>query len=133
MSTRWTALLALPLLCLLLLGADCNDEMTEIDDVGRLHAMEQSILNYARQPDCGGEGDCRFIGMGVNPCGGPYYYLIYSTSAVDSVELVGMVEEYNEFNDELNARYGWAGPCVVPNPPVLDCAEGTCVDVGYDQ
>lgn len=88
-------------------------------------------MDYSSEPLCSDVGDCRYIGMGVNPCGGPYYYLVYSTSNVDSLILVEMVSDYNQYNDELNERYGLSGPCVVPNIPNLDCQDGQCVDLGY--
>ena len=100
-------------------------------DGEHLENLEQDILSYTSESPCNNVGDCRYIGMGANPCGGPFYYLVYSTSNVDTLILSEMVLEHNQFNDELNERFGLAGPCVVPNIPNLDCVDGQCIDLGY--
>ena len=103
----------------------CSDEE---DDRERLARMEQEILDYVGTPVCEGVSNCRFIGVGAKPCGGPWYWLIYSTVNVDSLRLAGMVTAYNEYNEDLNRKYGWVSDCSVPNVPDLDCQGGRCVD-----
>lgn len=104
----------------------CSDDE---DDRGRLEEMEQEILDYAGSPVCEEESECRYVGVGAKPCGGPWYYLVYSVSSVDSLKLAKMVSAYNEYNDELNRKHGWNSDCSVPNEPELVCQDGRCVDL----
>jgi hypothetical protein len=110
--------------------AACDRHYTEESDRARLEEMHQDIVEFVGEPTCSGSEDCRFIAFGAKPCGGPWEYLIYSASTVDTLELQHMVETYNRFNDELNRRYGWVSECSVPPVPNLDCREGRCVDLG---
>ncbi len=40
-------------------------------------------LELIGTPSCGGDGDCRYIGLGAKPCGGVWEYLVYSTPRID--------------------------------------------------
>lgn len=109
------------------------DTSDEDADIRLLDQRKQEILDFVGTPACDEPGHCRYIPLGEKPCGGPWSYLIYSTANVDSAALAAMVTAYNEFNGLLNERYGWASDCSVPIPPVLDCVDGVCVDVGGER
>lgn len=79
---------------------------------------------------CDDPAECRFIAFGDKPCGGPWSYLIYSSSNVDSVALGELVAEYNQYNEEINRRYNLMSDCSVPNEPNLGCLGGRCTDLG---
>ena len=64
-------------------------------DLEELVAMRTIIEDMANSSTCVESTDCRFIALGVKPCGGPWSYLIYSTS-IDTDLLEGMVETFNE-------------------------------------
>ena len=113
---------------ILLVCLGCGDES---DDAALLKRMEQDILEFVGEPLCQDSTECRFIGLGVKPCGGPWKYVIYSMATVDSVELAARVAAYNDLNRELNQRHGWVSDCSVPPPPNLTCQDGRCVDAGY--
>jgi hypothetical protein len=95
-------------------------------DTGRLGLMRSEILDLIGTPSCGGEGECRAIGLGVKPCGGPLEYLVYSTSNVDRLELLLLVSRYNVFNYGINRRYNLASDCMVVMPPVVGCIDRIC-------
>jgi hypothetical protein len=118
--------------------AGCSDEDADLErneelDTARLAEMRQEILDYVGTPTCEGESSCRSMGMGSKPCGGPWGYLIYSADNVDSLELVTLVSAYNDYNEDLNLKYGWMSDCSVPTPPVLTCQDGQCVDAAKEQ
>jgi hypothetical protein len=113
----------------ILLASACDPTFDESSDVARLEEMEQEILALVADPLCEASNDCRFVGVGAKPCGGPWYYLVYSVASVDSAALAAEVAEYNEFNAELNGRYGWVSDCSVPPVPTPGCQDGTCVDL----
>lgn len=93
--------------------------------------MEKEILLVVGEPQCSDTTDCRYIGLGAKPCGGPSRYLIYSIATVDSLNLARRVAEFNEFNAMLNRLYGLRSDCSVPNKPNMGCRDGRCVDLGY--
>ena len=131
MLKKRTVLFVLCLFIALVSGVGCDDDVTEVDERALLEEMEQDVLDYVGEPQCDNLTDCRYIEFGDKPCGGPWYYLIYSISSVDSGKLENMVLEYNEYNEELNLNYNWISDCSVPNTPNLDCLNGLCVDLGY--
>ena len=112
-----------------LVALACEDEPNEQDDVARLAAMKQEILDLIGDAACKEPTDCTTIAFGAKPCGGPWEFLIYSHSSVDESVLKDLVRRYNEFNDVLNRRYGWASPCDVPSPPAVNCVDGHCAAV----
>jgi hypothetical protein len=95
-------------------------------DSGRLGLMRREIVDLIGTPYCGGDGECRAIGLGVKPCGGPSEYLVYSTSTVDRLELLRLVSKYNVFNYGINRRYNLASDCMVVTPPAVGCVDGVC-------
>jgi hypothetical protein len=105
-------------------------ESTMHDDAAKLDAMRKAIVALIGTPACGGEGDCRYIGLGVKPCGGVWEYLIYSASTVDTVKLEYLVMLYNAFDDGFNHRYNVASDCMFVTPPTVRCFEGVCEKVG---
>lgn len=111
----------------LLLFSACQAD--EQSDQQRLQEMKKDILAMIGTPTCGGEGSCRYIGLGSKPCGGYWEYVIYSVENVEPEVLVRKVNEYNEFEEELNAKYGYVSDCTVPEPPDPGCVNGRCVDL----
>ena len=91
-----------------------------------LDTMRREIIELIGTPSCGGVGECRYIGLGVKPCGGVWEYLIYSTATIDAVELKYRVSRYNAFNKGYNRRYNIASDCMYVLPPEVGCVEGTC-------
>jgi hypothetical protein len=105
-----------------------------VDSVA-IDKMRQSILRYVSWfDDCGDEGQCRFTGLGVNPCGGPREYIVYSTAGMGSLEmdLAGFrwaVCRYNEHDFAFNHRYHLSSPCVTPRVPSPGCIDQACTDL----
>jgi hypothetical protein len=102
---------------------------SEVRDRAQLDTWREDILAMAENPVCVDSTDCRTIGLGAKPCGGPWEYLIYSVSSVDTLALAEEVANYNDFNAVLNQRYGWLSDCSVPRVPTVGCRDGKCVDL----
>lgn len=107
----------------------CGDSFEEKNDRAVLEALRTDILEMIGQPSCNGDGDCRYIAFGSKPCGGPWEYLIYSSSATDSLRLAEKVAFYNDYEDMMNHKYNYVSDCEVPYPPELGCVDGVCVDM----
>ena len=114
----------------------CGDDFNESDDLARLAALKTEVLLLVVEADCSGIGECRSLPLGAKPCGGPWEYLIYSTTNSDTLKIKEKVEEHNEWNSVLNNRYGYVSDCGITEEPQLLCLNGKCVDknkVGGDR
>jgi hypothetical protein len=78
---------------------------------------------------CADSTECKYIGFGAKPCGGFWRYLIYSSSNVDTVLLKEKVRKYNEYNRNLNSKYGWISDCGLAPIPIVKCIEGECINI----
>ena len=110
-------------------GYPWGDEPTEEMDRARLNMLYYEVEACIGTPECSGGDDCRFIGVGAKPCGGPWKYMIYSASTLDEEYLRHLVDQLNSFENYMNIKYGYASTCDIPPMPVPGCREGLCVDV----
>lgn len=76
---------------------------------------------------CASDNECRLIGYGAKPCGGPGRYLPYSIKSTNVVSLEEKVKEFNALGRELNLRAGIASDCMLTPKPRVSCIEGRCV------
>jgi len=114
----------------------CGDVFNESDDLARLAALKTEVLLLVVEDDCSGIGECRSFPFGAKPCGGPWEYLIYSTTNSDTLKIKEKVKKHNEWNRVLNSRYGYVSDCGITEEPRLLCLNGKCVDknkVGGDR
>ena len=127
---RWSILF----LVLVIVGCNGTNKLSggswgEVRDRAKLDSWRSEILSMVADPVCADSTDCRCIGLGAKPCGGPWEYLIYSVSSVDTVALAQEVASYNDFNAVLNQRYGWVSDCSIARKPTPGCKDGKCVDL----
>jgi len=119
-------------LCLLLFSTQCEDDiplLTQENEQQKLAALKAEIENLASTSICGDTFECKFIAFGSKPCGGPWGYLVYSTS-IDEEELENMVEGYKRKETIYNAEWRITSDCAVNNRPVsVNCENNTCVAV----
>lgn len=129
MSRNAPALTAVLLGSLILLFATaCDDDRSLIEDRIKLAEMHDEIVDLIGTPTCTDGSQCRVIGVGSKPCGGPWGYLIYSTANVDTVVLQALVDEHARFEEEVNRKRGLISDCSIPPKPAPACADGICID-----
>ena len=122
------------MLALALLAYACGDSdpvqhaPTEDGARARLAVMRQEVDALVGDA-CGAIEDCRYVGIGAKPCGGPWAYIVYSTAATDSAALAERIGAYYAFEADINQRYGYISDCSVPGPPWLSCEALRCVDL----
>ena len=95
------------------------------EDGAKLDAMRKAIVSLIGTASCGGDGDCRYIGLGAKPCGGVWEYLVYSAATVDKELLKYLVSRYNAFNEGFNRRYQIVSDCMFVMPPTVGCVGGS--------
>lgn len=94
-----------------------------------LASLKTEIEDYANSSVCGDEFECRYLPFGSKPCGGPWSYLVFSTS-IDTLEMASMVEEYNDLEAQINVQCALFSDCSVPSPPVgFECVDNQCTAV----
>lgn len=121
----------LVLICFSLMAFQCDDNnsSTKEEEQAELSALKSEIESFANQSECNDDTVCQFIGLGSKPCGGPWSYLVFSTS-IDTEKLEQMVEDYNQKEAEFNAKWGIVSDCALaPQPTSVICENNTCVAV----
>jgi hypothetical protein len=109
----------------------CEDdnELTQEEERIELNTLKSEIENLANTSVCNDTSACKFIALGSKLCGGPWGYLVYSTS-VDADKLERLVETYNQKETDFNTKWGIASDCAIANPPTnVICENNTCVAV----
>ena len=110
-----------------IVGDNNSNQQTEEGDRAQLAEMRRAINALIGDAAGASIEDCRYSGLGTKPCGGPWEYVIYSTSSTDSLALTERLIAYNAFEAEMNERYEYASDCSVPEVPVLAYREGRCI------
>jgi len=106
----------------------CDGNFNESVDQGILAAMKSDVLLLVGEAGCSEIGECRALPFGAKPCGGPWEYLIYSSTDTITLKIEEKVNAYNEWNRVLNSRYGYISDCGIAEEPQLLCSNGKCVD-----
>jgi len=73
---------------------------------------------------------CKKVGLGHKPCGGPSSYLIYSTAGLDEARLLEKVSLYNQLDQAQQQRLGLVSDCAVVPEPAVALVGGVCVANG---
>lgn len=98
-------------------------------ELEQLNVLKSNIETLASTSICNESVECKFIAFGSKPCGGPWGYLIYSTS-IDTVQLETWVEDYNQKQAAFNVKWGLISDCSVPSPPTsINCENNTCIPI----
>ena len=110
-----------------------NDAMQSLDfkqlsvpELKKLEAKWYKTIQTGLDPRCDSTAQCQFIAVGVNPCGGPLKYMIYSRLKTNEQALQTHVKKYNSLNRYLNKKLGRMGACVFIQPPALICEKQIC-------
>lgn len=69
---------------------------------------------------------CKMIGVGHKPCGGPAFYLPYSTRDVDERQLVQLITAYNQLAMQHNQQSGMISDCAIVPIPQVNYVDGFC-------
>lgn len=127
---RYVGAAALIAVCFIACGDSdpvAKEQQTEAGDRAQLAELRREIDALVGDAAGASLDDCRYLGLGAKPCGGPWEYVIYAASSTDSMALAERLTAYNAFEAEMNERYGYASDCSVPNEPVLAYRDGRCV------
>lgn len=119
-------------ICLSLMAFQCNEDdtpLTQEEEREELSISKKAIEDLVATSVCNETTECEFIAFGSKPCGGPWSYLVYTTS-IDTEKLKLWVEDYNKREAEFNSKWGAISDCGITNPPSsINCENNVCIPV----
>lgn len=123
-------LLGLMSLFMLTTAMQCDEDDSPVNcgqTVQVLAEYKASIQSLAAESVCNDDFECRFIAFGSKPCGGPWEFLIYSTS-IDTFQLMTFVADYNQLEANYNLLCNAVSDCSTPQPPTgFGCENNLCI------
>ncbi|MGB0981649.1 MAG: hypothetical protein ACPGUH_06065 [Winogradskyella sp.] len=106
-----------------------DNPVTCVELQQNLEDLRVSIKDFAATSVCDAEFECRYIAFGEKPCGGPWEYLIYTTS-IDTEQLELLVTEFNAQEANYNETCGAVSDCAItPEPTGFTCEDNQCVAI----
>lgn len=110
----------------------CDEDDSPVSCAQTLQYLQDykaTIESIAAASVCDGDFECRYIAFGSKPCGGPWEFLVYSTS-IDTLELMNLVSDYNILENNYNLDCGAISDCSTPQPPIgFECENNRCIPV----
>jgi hypothetical protein len=99
------------------------------DDAAEVQRLRLEITQAIGEARCRNLVNCRVVGLGARPCGGPEEYVAYSIWDTDREHISNLVFEHNLLSEDLMLDSGGAGVCVQLPEPDIDCIHDRCVTV----
>jgi hypothetical protein len=121
-----THILKILILGFIIFSSCKENSMDALPDEQKLSQLKTEIETFAKNKACSGGDNCRVVGIGAKPCGGPTEYLIYSLTNTDEKQLTAKVNEYNSLSKAYNEKNPRFSDCKVEPAPTIDCINGVC-------
>lgn len=103
-----------------------NENLTQ-QEAQEMENLKSEILTMAKSEKCTNSADWKTIGLGVKACGGPVFYIAYS-SKTDEAKFLEKVNLYNQKSSEYNKKYNLVSDCMLVMPPEkIECENGNPV------
>ena len=83
----------------------------------------EAAIGEARAADA---GSCRMLSLGDRPCGGPAYFLAYSVTDSDSVQVATLAGRIAEIDRRANLALGLVSTCELRLAPPVELRGGRC-------
>lgn len=79
---------------------------------------------------CDSQQQCRVVGVGHLPCGGPSIYLVYSTKTASGKQVESIAQMITDQERKLHKELGTFGICKATPEIKAQCVNKTCIEVG---
>ena len=93
----------------------------------QLEKLRREIADLIGPARCMNLVQCRIAAIGMNSCGGPAEYLVYSWLSTDKGTLETRIAEYNFLQEDLRKKQQPAANCAALHEPTAACVNGRCV------
>ena len=78
---------------------------------------------------CRDVSECSAVAIGSKPCGGPWFWMAYSTTVTDTAALQKLVATYDWVDAFINDKWGIGSNCAYTRDPILVCRDGACRNI----
>ena len=95
------------------------------DESPELARLRNDITALIGPAVCSNLVNCRIAPLGLDACGGPQEYLVYSWRSTDKAALEVKIAEYNLAQEDMQRKD--KGACAALPEPVAACVNGRCV------
>jgi hypothetical protein len=93
----------------------------------QLAKLRKEITELIGPARCMNLVQCRVAAIGIDSCGGPAAYLVYSWLSTDKGALETKIAEYNFLQEDLQKKQQPAASCAALTEPTAACVIGRCV------
>ena len=93
----------------------------------QLEKLRREIAELIGPARCMNLVQCRIAAIGVDSCGGPAEYLVYSWLSTDKGALETRIAEYDFLQEDLRKKQQPTANCTVLPEPTAACVNGRCV------
>ena len=98
----------------------------QMADEVNLSAMRAEIMALVGDAKADSVEQCRVVGFGSKPCGGPASYIAVSTKGGNETEIMALIGKYNSAAKAENERIGLMSDCAVVPKPAVVLQNGVC-------
>ena len=92
----------------------------QMAEQNNLQAMRAEILALVGDAKADDVSQCRVVGLGSKPCGGPASYIAVSVKDGNESAIMALINKYNAAAKAENERSGLMSNCaIVPKPAVV--------------
>lgn len=91
-----------------------------------LNTMRSEILALIGDAQADNVEQCRVVGFGAKPCGGPAGYIAFSTKQKNESVIMALITKYNAAAKAENERLGLMSDCAVVPKPAVVLQDGVC-------
>lgn len=100
----------------------------EVEEIqARMAGLDQQIRSMIGMAYADSLEQCRLAEVGHRPCGGPQYYMAYSTTALDEDALLELIAEHRALQTRFQQENDIVGTCEVLPRPQLTLQGGRCI------
>ncbi|NRQ43168.1 hypothetical protein HRH59_11500 [Rheinheimera sp. YQF-2] len=100
-----------------------KQQMAQQVDLKAMHADVMALIGEARADNV---AQCRVVGFGSKPCGGPARYIAVSVKDGNEGEIMAKIGQYNAAAKAENERLGLMSDCAVVPKPTVTLKDGVC-------
>jgi hypothetical protein len=93
----------------------------------QLAKLRKEITDLVGPARCMNLVQCRVAAIGIDSCGGPAGYLVYSWLSTDKGALETKIAEYDFLQEDLQKKQQPAASCSPLPEPTAVCVNGRCV------
>ncbi|MCH8537803.1 MAG: hypothetical protein LAT66_08540 [Alkalimonas sp.] len=98
-------------------------QMKAHPDLSKMRSDIMDMIGEARADDV---SQCRVVGFGHKPCGGPAEYITYSVKSSNETVLQQKINSYNKAAEAENIRLGRLSDCAIVPKPEVSLVDGKC-------